>query len=173
MIETDGDNLGASHIVSGAPSGNAIRVPSLRLQRILAEAGVGLSDVDHVVFYDKPLVKFERLLMTYLAIAPRGLASFIQQMPAWLKEKIFMRNTIRQALDYQGKVLFCTHHQSHAAAAFLPSPFQEAAFITLDGVGEWATSTYGVGRDNRVEILKEIGPGLRIDDLASISKGYS
>jgi len=132
------------------------RFPSNAAAYCLKEAGVDINDVDYVVFYDKPFVKFERLLMTYLSIAPRGLRSFIGQMPAWLKEKIFMRKTIGQELGYEGKILFASHHQSHAAAAFFPSPFEEAAFITLDGVGEWATSAYGVGTGNRVQILKQI-----------------
>ena len=122
----------------------------------LEEAGIEMGDVDYVVFYDKPFVKFERLLLTYLGVAPRGLRSFIQQMPGWLKEKIFMRATIRRRLNYDGKILFTNHHQSHAASAFFPSPFEEAAFITLDGVGEWATSAYGVGQGNRIRILKEM-----------------
>jgi carbamoyltransferase len=132
------------------------RFPENAAAYCLREGRVSIADIDYVVFYDKPFVKFERLLMTYLAIAPRGLTSFIQQMPAWLKEKLFMRKTIREKLGYEGKVLFANHHQSHAAAAFFPSPFEEAAFITLDGVGEWATSTYGIGKGERVQILKQI-----------------
>ena len=132
------------------------RFPDHAAAYCLREGKATINDVDYVVFYDKPFVKFERLLMTYLAIAPRGLRSFIEQMPAWLKEKLFMRTTIRRRLEYQGKILFASHHQSHAAAAFFPSPFEEAAFITLDGVGEWATSAYGVGKGNRVELLKQI-----------------
>jgi carbamoyltransferase len=152
----DGDIVAAAQEERFTRKKHDPRFPEHAVRFCLEAGNLAMNDVDYVVFYDKPFVKFERLLITYLAIAPRGLGSFIQQMPAWLKEKIFMRNTIRKELDYQGKVLFCTHHQSHAAAAFFPSPFQEAAFITLDGVGEWATSTYGVGRDNRVDILKEI-----------------
>ncbi|MEX2016232.1 MAG: carbamoyltransferase N-terminal domain-containing protein, partial [Candidatus Hydrogenedentales bacterium] len=96
------------------------------------------------------------LLMTYLAVAPSGYRSFLDQMPLWLKEKMFMRTTVRKKLNYNGPVLFTSHHQSHAAAAFFPSPYEEAAIVTLDGVGEWATSTCGVGRGNRVQILKEV-----------------
>ncbi|MDK1022300.1 MAG: carbamoyltransferase [Candidatus Hydrogenedentes bacterium] len=122
----------------------------------LMEGGISIEEVDYVVFYDKPFVKFERVLMTYLAIAPAGWRSFIDQMPPWLKEKLFMRRTLSKELGFKGKILFTSHHQSHAAAAFFPSPYQEAAFMTLDGVGEWATSTYGIGRGNEVKILKEI-----------------
>lgn len=122
----------------------------------LREAGISIDELDHVVFYDKPFVKFERLLMTVLSTAPRGLLAFFDQMPPWLKEKFFMRATLRKQLEYKGNILFSTHHMSHAASAFFPSPYEEAAFITMDGVGEWATTTYGTGRGNRIEILKEI-----------------
>ncbi len=130
--------------------------PKHAIDYCLEEGGITPSQLDYVCFYDKPLVKFERLLFTFLEIAPQGLTAFYDQMPPWLKEKIVMPHTIRQAMDYDGDVLFCAHHQSHAAAAFFPSPFERAAFLTLDGVGEWATSTFGVGQDNRVRILKEV-----------------
>ncbi len=132
------------------------RFPKEAADYCLAEAGITLDEVDAVAFYDKPLVKFERLLLTYAALAPKGIRSFYEQVPSWLSEKLFMRGTLRKELGYQGKVYFSTHHLSHAASAFFPCPWEEAAFITVDGVGEWATTTYGVGRGNRVEILKEI-----------------
>jgi carbamoyltransferase len=132
------------------------RFPEQAIAYCLEQANLSVDELDCIVFYDKPLVKFERLLMTYIATAPKGLRSFFSQMPFWLKEKLFTRNTIRRRLGYKGEILFTTHHQSHAAAAFFPSPFEEAAIITLDGVGEWATSTYGVGRENKVEILKQV-----------------
>jgi len=122
----------------------------------LQEGGISAGDLDYVVFYDKPFIKFERLLLTYLSVAPKGLRSFYDQMPFWLKEKIFMRGAIRRQLGYSGDVLFTSHHQSHAAAAFYPSPFEDAAIITLDGVGEWATSTFGVGEGQRIRLLKQI-----------------
>jgi len=152
----DGDIVAAAQEERFSRKKHDPRFPDHAAAYCLQEGRIEAKDLDYVVFYDKPFLKFERLLSTYLAIAPKGLASFIQQMPAWLKEKIFMRNTIRDRLGYEGKVLFAQHHQSHAAAAFLPSPYEEAAIITLDGVGEWATSTFGVGRGNRIEILKEI-----------------
>lgn len=130
--------------------------PIRAVEYCLDEANLKIDDIDHVVFYDKPFVKFERLLMTYIGVAPKGIRSFFAQMPPWLKEKLFMRGTLRRRLGYHGSILFATHHQSHAASAFYPSPFDEAAIVTIDGVGEWATSTYGVGRGNRVEILKQI-----------------
>ena len=152
----DGDIIAAAQEERFTRKKHDPRFPEHAAAYCLEEGRLGIGDIDYVAFYDKPWVKFERLLTTHIAIAPRGLTAFIQQMPAWLKEKMFMRSTIQQKLGYKGKVLFMTHHQSHAAAAFFPSPFQEAAFMTLDGVGEWATTTYGVGKDNHVEILKEI-----------------
>jgi len=122
----------------------------------LEAGGLSISDLDYVVFYDKPFVKFERILTTYLATFPRSLPSFTRSIPIWLKEKLWIPSVIRQHLDYHGEVLFAEHHQSHAASAFLPSPFEEAAILTCDGVGEWATSTQGIGRGNSFELLKEV-----------------
>jgi carbamoyltransferase len=112
--------------------------------------------LDYVVFYDKPLVKFERLLETYLSYAPRGISSFIKAMPLWLKQKLWMREHIRDEIDYDGRVLFTEHHECHAASAFFPSPFRKAAILTIDGVGEWATASIGHGEGNRIRMLKEI-----------------
>ena len=112
--------------------------------------------LDYVAFYDKPFLKFERLLETYLTYAPAGFRSFIKAMPLWLKQKIWMKNLIREELNFDGPVLFPEHHESHAASAFYPSPFQEAAFLTMDGVGEWATTSYGFGKDNDLQILADI-----------------
>ncbi len=124
---------------------------------VLAEAGIGIAQVDHVGFYDKPLLKFERLLEQYLGIAPRGLKSFLAAMPVWLKEKLFTRTLIARELpDFDGDILFAEHHESHAASAFYPSPFAEAAVLTIDGVGEWATSSYGVGRGAQLDLLAEL-----------------
>ena len=122
----------------------------------LREAGIGVGDIDYLVFYDKPLVKFERILMTYLATFPRSLPSFSKAIPLWLKEKLFVPKSIERELGFAGQLLFAEHHQSHAASAFLPSPFEEAAILTIDGVGEWATATQGIGRGNRLEVLHEI-----------------
>ncbi len=108
------------------------------------------------MFYEKPFLKFERLLETYLAFAPRGFRSFAMAMPIWLKEKLFQKDLLRRALaeidpafDWKNKLLFAEHHLSHAASAFYPSPFEEAVVVTLDGVGEWATTTAGIGRGNQ------------------------
>ncbi|MCC2664753.1 MAG: hypothetical protein K0S35_2675, partial [Geminicoccaceae bacterium] len=129
----------------------------------LAEAGIGLDQVDHIAFYDKPFLKFERLLETYLAFAPRGFASFRMAIPVWLKEKLFQKRLLVEKLkeqggerDLEGRLLFTEHHQSHAASAFYPSPFEEAAVLTIDGVGEWATTSVGVGRGRELEMIKEL-----------------
>jgi carbamoyltransferase len=132
------------------------RFPHEAVAYCLKEAGLGLDDVDCVAFYDKPLVKFERLMETYLAYAPVGFASYLKGMPTWLKEKLNIQGLIRKELGYKGKLLFGDHHESHAASAFYPSPFKEAAILTVDGVGEWATASYGVGRGRELEILKQM-----------------
>ncbi|HZT87376.1 MAG TPA: carbamoyltransferase [Stellaceae bacterium] len=129
----------------------------------LAEAGIGLGDVDYVVFYDKPFIKFERLLETYLAFAPRGFRSFRMAMPLWLKEKLFQKRLLKQEFkafapdyDWENRLLFSEHHLSHAASAFYPSPFQDAVVLTMDGVGEWSTTSVALGRDSRLEVTKEL-----------------
>ena len=130
--------------------------PNQAIAYCLAEAGIKPSELDLVVFYDKPLVKFERILETYLAYAPRGLSSFLMALPLWLKEKLWIPSHIQDELEgFEGKILFTEHHESHAASAFYPSPFERAAFLTMDGVGEWTTTSYGVGNGNRIEILAE------------------
>ncbi len=131
------------------------RFPANALRFCLGHAGITASDLDLVVFYDKPFQKFERLLETYLDYAPDGIRSFFQAMPLWLREKLWMREEIAKHCGYQGKVLFTEHHESHAASAFFPSPFESAAIVTMDGVGEWATSSYGYGRGNEIHLLAE------------------
>ncbi|RJQ21536.1 MAG: hypothetical protein C4560_03520 [Nitrospiraceae bacterium] len=122
----------------------------------LRNNNLSITDLDYVVFYDKPFLKFERILETYLAYAPAGINSFIKAIPVWIKKKLWMKEVIKKELGYEGEILFTQHHESHAAAAFFPSPFQEAAFLTMDGVGEWATTSYGVGKDNNIRILAEM-----------------
>ena len=124
----------------------------------LREAGISPKSLDYVAFYDKPLNKFERLLETYLAYAPSGYRSFRQSMPLWLKQKLHLPREMSRRLrgEYSGRYVFADHHESHAASAFFPSPFAEAALLTLDGVGEWATTCYGVGRENKIQLLREI-----------------
>jgi carbamoyltransferase len=132
------------------------RFPANAIAYCLKEAGLTADQLDSVAFYDKPLIKFERLLETYLTYAPIGFRSFLMAMPLWLKQKLFMRDTIAKEMGYEGLILFPEHHESHAASAFFPSPFNDAAIITMDGVGEWATSSIGMGHDNRVELTHEI-----------------
>jgi carbamoyltransferase len=134
------------------------RFPSHAVEYCLGEAGLRSDQVDYVGFYDKPLLKFERLLETYLAYAPSGFRSFLKAMPLWLKEKLHMPRQIRRSLGnaYRKAVLFTEHHESHAASAFFPSPFEEAAILTMDGVGEWATASYGTGRGNRIRLTHEL-----------------
>jgi carbamoyltransferase len=122
----------------------------------LSIAGIKISDVDVTAFYDKPFLKFERLLETYVAYAPFGIRSFIAAMPPWIKQKLFMKEHIKNELGYEGKVIFPEHHHSHASSAFYPSPFEEAAILTVDGVGEWATASIAKGQGNKIELLKEI-----------------
>jgi len=130
--------------------------PSHAVSFCLREGGITPEDLDYVAFYEKPFLKFERLLQTYLAFAPVGLRSFLTAMPLWIKQKLWMRNNIQQELGFAGKVIFPEHHESHAASAFFPSPYREAAFLTIDGVGEWTTTSFGTGRDNEVTILSEL-----------------
>ena len=132
--------------------------PTEAVQYCLEEAGIGAGDVDYVVFYDKPLVKFERLLETYAAFAPSGLRSFLMAAPVWLKEKLFLRRNIRRELGgtLRSPLVFTTHHESHAASAFFPSPYEKAAILTLDGVGEWTTAAYGTGEGNRIRLTHEL-----------------
>ena len=137
--------------------------PQNAVHYVLSEGGIGVGDVDFVAFYDKPFLKFERLLETYLAYAPRGFLSFCKAMPVWLKEKLFQKDMLFKELKaFDGafsdanKLLFSEHHFSHAASAFYPSPFEEAVVLTLDGVGEWATTTVAIGRGKDLKIVKEI-----------------
>jgi carbamoyltransferase len=122
----------------------------------LDHAGIDIDDVDHVVFYENPVVKFERLLTSYLATAPRGLASFLTSMPSWLTNKLWLEREIARELGIHRRIWFCSHHLAHAASAFFPSPYDEAAILTIDGVGEWSTATWGVGRGSRIELAEEM-----------------
>jgi carbamoyltransferase len=123
----------------------------------LRQGGITAKDLDYVGFYDKPLLKFERLLETYLGVTPRGLQQFLKSGPVWIKEKLYTDKQLREGLDgYTGQILYSEHHESHAASAFFPSPYENAAILTMDGVGEWATASIGVGRGSDLEILKEL-----------------
>ncbi len=137
--------------------------PGNAIEYCLGEAGIGWQDVAHVAFYDKPFLKFERLLETYVSFAPRGFESFRMAIPVWLREKLFLKDLLVKELrrhaadtDWESRLRFSEHHLSHAASAFFPSPFEEAAVLTMDGVGEWATTSLAIGRGNTLEVLKEI-----------------
>lgn len=130
--------------------------PQNAIEFCLRQEGIVPRDLTLVGYYDKPLLKFERILETYIGVAPRGFSSFVKAAPLWVKEKLHMEKRIRQGLGYSGEVLYAQHHESHAASAFFPSPFEEAAILTVDGVGEWATTSMGIGRGNEIELTKEI-----------------
>lgn len=139
------------------------RFPICAIEYCLKEAGIKLGEVEYVAFYDKPFLKFERLLETYLAFAPRGFQSFRMAIPIWLREKLFLKDLLIKELkrhapdcDWENRLRFSEHHLSHAASAFFPSPFEEAAVLTMDGVGEWATTSLAIGRGNKLEVIKEI-----------------
>jgi len=156
----DGEIVAAAHEERFTRNKQDESFPRHAVAYVLDEAGLELADVTAVAFYDKPYLKFERLIETYHCFAPRGLRSFLSAMPVWIKEKLFMRKMLRNEFETLGcknpHLLFPEHHLSHAASAFYPSPFTEAAILTLDGVGEWATCTIGVGRENGIEILREL-----------------
>jgi carbamoyltransferase len=159
-ILVDGDLVAAAHEERFSRKKHDARFPAQAARYVLDESGIRPSDLSCVAFYDKPFLKFERLLETYHALAPAGLKSFLAAIPVWIKEKLFMREMLAREFDKLGigapRVLFPEHHLSHAASAFFPSPFEEAAILTLDGVGEWATSTVGHGSGSSIAILREL-----------------
>lgn len=163
-IAVDGKIVAAAHEERFSRIKQDPAFPRRAARYCLREAGIGIKDLDAVVFYDKPLLKFERLLESQYDVAPRGLGLFVRSMPIWIKEKLFLKRLIRGQLkkvdkDYDSKevpLLFTEHHLSHAASAFYPSPFKEAAILTLDGVGEWATASFCHGRGNSIEVLREL-----------------
>ena len=162
LIE-DGQILSAAQEERFTRRKHDARFPRLAIEFCLGQSGLSLSEIDYIAFYEKPFLKFERLLETYLAFAPRGFTSFRTAMPVWLREKLFQKRMLRRALaelnggiDVGDRLLFAEHHQSHAASAFFASPFRQAVILTLDGVGEWATTSASIGNDNRLEMIKEI-----------------
>lgn len=163
-LVTDGEIVAAAAEERFSRKKHDSRFPANAIGFCLAHAGLQASDVEYVVFYDKPFLKFERLLETYLAFAPRGFGSFVTALPVWLKDKLFQKAVIARELgslwgdgaDWSQRLLFSEHHTSHAASAFFPSPFQDAAVLTMDGVGEWATTSLAIGRGNRLEVKREI-----------------
>jgi carbamoyltransferase len=152
----DGDILAAAQEERFTRKKHDASFPANAVRYCLEEAGIAIKDVDYVAFYDKPFIKFERILETYIAYAPSGIKSFIKAVPLWIKKKLWMKELIKEELGYQGKIIFTEHHESHAASAFFPSPYTEAAILTMDGVGEWTTASFGVGEKNRISIKAEI-----------------
>ena len=140
------------------------RFPKNAIQYCIEEAQISVNQIDNVVFYEKPFLKFERLLETYLAFAPKGFISFARAMPVWIKEKLFqksllnkeLKNLLDEEIDWSERLLFSEHHLSHAASAFFPSPFESAAVLTMDGVGEWTTTSLAVGKGHELRVIKEI-----------------
>ena len=159
----DGDILAAAQEERFTRKKHDPGFPTNAIAYCLDEAQTTMDQIDHVVFYDKPFLKFERLLETYLAFAPQGFQSFKMAIPIWLKEKLFQKDLLRKKFqsfdpnfDWQSKLLFAEHHQSHAASAFYPSPFNEAVILTMDGVGEWATTSVAIGKGNQLNVIKEM-----------------
>ncbi len=157
-LVVDGEVVAAAQEERFSRKKHDFRFPKLAIDYCLGAAGIDAAEVDHVAFYDKPLTKFERLLETYVTYAPVGFGSFRKAMPLWLKEKLWMPRQMDKGLDkkFKGRYIFTEHHESHAASAFFPSPYEEAAILTMDGVGEWATASFGAGRGNRIELSHEL-----------------
>jgi carbamoyltransferase len=154
----DGEIIAAAQEERFTRKKHDYQFPSNAVEFCLEAGKIRAEDLDHVVFYDKPLLKFERLLETYISYAPRGFRQFTMAIPQWLHQKLHLPREMDKALghQYKGRYVFTEHHESHAASAFFPSPFEEAAILTLDGVGEWATASYGIGRHNNIELIKEM-----------------
>ena len=162
-IIVDGEIIAAAQEERFTRKKHDASYPKNAINYVLKEAGLKLNEVDHVVFYEKPFLKFERLLETYVGFSPSGFKSFSMSMPLWLSEKLFQKKMLFDALKEQDnnfndikKINFSEHHLSHAASAFFSSPYEEAIILTLDGVGEWATTTVSLGKNNKINILKEI-----------------
>jgi carbamoyltransferase len=152
----DGEIMAASQEERFTRKKHDFNFPDNAIKYCLKEAGIGVKDLFCIVFYDKPFLKFERILLTYFSYAPIGFRSFNKAIPLWLKDRLWMSGLISEKLGYNGKIFFTEHHESHASSAFYPSPFKEAAILTMDGVGEWATTSFGLGKDNDFELLHEI-----------------
>jgi carbamoyltransferase len=152
----DGDIVAAAQEERFSRKKGDASFPHAAVEYCLRAGDICVEDLAYVGFYDKPLLKFERILETYLGIVPQGLRSFLMAGPLWIKDKLFTDQIIHEAIGYKGPVLYSEHHESHAASAFFPSPFDEAAILTIDGVGEWATASFGVGRGSDIEILREL-----------------
>ena len=152
----DGEIIAAAQEERFTRTKHDANFPKQAVDYCLREGGIKIDDVDRVAFYEKPFLKFDRILHSYLAYAPAGLKSFLMAIPLWIRERVWMKELLRRELECDCRILFPEHHESHAASAFFPSPFSEAAFLTIDGVGEWTTTSYGIGRGNRIQMLAEI-----------------
>jgi carbamoyltransferase len=152
----DGDIIAAAQEERFTRKRHDPAFPVNAVRYCLSEAGITIKDISYVAFYDKPFIKFERILETYLAYVPLGIRSFIKAVPLWMKQKLWMKDVIQKELGYEGTIIFPEHHESHAASAFFPSPYKEAAILTMDGVGEWTTTSFGIGRDNRISLQAEL-----------------
>src|SRR5436309_2017355 len=157
-LVVDGDIVAAAQEERFSRKKHDAGFPASAIAYCLEESGVKPDQLAYVAFYDKPLTKFDRLLETYLAYAPAGFRSFRMAMPLWLKDKLHVRRTLQEKLGKActARLVFTDHHESHAASAFFPSPFQAAAILTLDGVGEWSTATFGVGEGNRLRLMQQL-----------------
>jgi carbamoyltransferase len=155
-IVKDGSILAAAQEERFTRKKHDPRFPKNAIGYCLKEADISIQDLQYMVFYDKPFLTFERLLLTYLTVAPRGLRSWLEAMPLWLGQKLYIPKVIKRETGYDGDILYTEHHEAHAASAFYPSPFEEAAILTMDGVGEWATASYGFGEGKNITLLKEL-----------------
>jgi carbamoyltransferase len=155
-LTRDGEIIAAAQEERFTRKKHDFHFPHNAIKYCLSEAGIGVNDIKFVGFYDKPFIKFERILETYLSVAPAGIKSFIQAMPMWIHQKLWIPQHIQKELGYNGEIIFTEHHESHAASAFFPSQFDEAAILTADGVGEWTTTSMGVGKGNKITITDEI-----------------
>jgi len=152
----DGEIIAAAQEERFTRKKHDFNFPINSINYCLRKADISAKDLNFVIFYDKPFIKFERILETSLTYAPTGIGQFIQAMPLWLKQKLWIPELIKKELGYAGKILFSEHHESHAASAFYPSPFKEAAILTMDGVGEWETASFGVGKDNNIDLQYDL-----------------
>ncbi len=155
-LVTDGKIISAAQEERFTRKKHDYRFPINAAKFCLEYSKLDINDIDLVAFYDKPFLKFERLLETYLTYAPVGIKSFIKAMPLWIKQKLWIKDLIKKELGYEGSVIFPEHHESHAASVFYPSPFNDAAILTLDGVGEWTTTSYGIGEENQINLFADI-----------------
>ena len=155
-LVSDGEIISAAQEERFTRKKHDFNFPKNAVKFCIDYADLKIEDVDILAFYDKPFLKFERLLESYLEYAPKGIKSFFKAMPLWINQKLWIKDLLKKELDFDGKVIFPEHHESHAASAFFPSPFNDAAFLTIDGVGEWTTTSFGIGEKNQVEILADI-----------------